>query len=102
MDKAESTDGAAMTRTQYVALQVTLTLADVARMEDALPASAVAGTRYDEHQMREERRVPFHHPPATDHWVTERRGTVLRGRCFVETERMISFPRPATGSGARA
>jgi len=29
MDKAESTDGAVMTRTQYVALQVTLTPADV-------------------------------------------------------------------------
>ena len=34
------------------ALQVTLTPADVARIEEALPASAVAGTRYDEHQMR--------------------------------------------------
>lgn len=34
------------------ALQVALTPADVARMEEAIPASAVAGTRYDEHQMR--------------------------------------------------
>jgi aryl-alcohol dehydrogenase-like predicted oxidoreductase len=34
------------------ALRVTLTPADVARIEDAVPASAVAGTRYDEHQMR--------------------------------------------------
>ena len=34
------------------ALQVTLTSADVARMEQAIHASAVAGTRYDEHQMR--------------------------------------------------
>jgi aryl-alcohol dehydrogenase-like predicted oxidoreductase len=34
------------------ALQITLTPADVHRIEAALPASAVAGTRYDEHQMR--------------------------------------------------
>jgi aryl-alcohol dehydrogenase-like predicted oxidoreductase len=34
------------------ALQVTLTAADVARIEETIPASAVAGTRYDEHQMR--------------------------------------------------
>jgi aryl-alcohol dehydrogenase-like predicted oxidoreductase len=34
------------------ALQVTLTPAELARIEDAIPASAVAGTRYDEHQMR--------------------------------------------------
>jgi aryl-alcohol dehydrogenase-like predicted oxidoreductase len=34
------------------ALRVTLTQADVARIEEALPATAVAGTRYDEHQMR--------------------------------------------------
>ena len=34
------------------ALDVALTPADVARMEEAIPASAVAGTRYDEHQMR--------------------------------------------------
>jgi aryl-alcohol dehydrogenase-like predicted oxidoreductase len=33
-------------------LQITLTPADITRIEDALPASAVAGTRYDEHQMR--------------------------------------------------
>jgi len=46
----------ARTRTQLAesldALQVTLTAADVARVEEAVPASAVAGTRYDEHQMR--------------------------------------------------
>jgi aryl-alcohol dehydrogenase-like predicted oxidoreductase len=46
----------ARTRTQLTeslgARQVTLMPADVARMEEALPASAVAGTRYDEHQMR--------------------------------------------------
>jgi aryl-alcohol dehydrogenase-like predicted oxidoreductase len=34
------------------ALQVTLTTADVQRIEAALPSTAVAGTRYDEHQMR--------------------------------------------------
>ncbi len=34
------------------ALQVTLSAADIARLEEAIPASAVAGTRYDEHQMR--------------------------------------------------
>jgi aryl-alcohol dehydrogenase-like predicted oxidoreductase len=34
------------------ALRITLTPADVERIEGALPASAVAGTRYDEHQMR--------------------------------------------------
>jgi aryl-alcohol dehydrogenase-like predicted oxidoreductase len=34
------------------ALQRTLTPADMTRIEEALPASAVAGTRYDEHQMR--------------------------------------------------
>jgi aryl-alcohol dehydrogenase-like predicted oxidoreductase len=34
------------------ALHVTLTQADLSRIEDAIPASAVAGTRYDEHQMR--------------------------------------------------
>jgi len=34
------------------ALQVTLTLADLARIEEAVPATAVAGSRYDEHQMR--------------------------------------------------
>ena len=33
-------------------LQMTLTSADVDRIEAALPATAVAGTRYDEHQMR--------------------------------------------------
>jgi aryl-alcohol dehydrogenase-like predicted oxidoreductase len=34
------------------ALHVELSPAEVARIEDAVPASAVAGTRYDEHQMR--------------------------------------------------
>lgn len=34
------------------ALSVDLSPADVARLEAALPAGAVAGTRYDEHQMR--------------------------------------------------
>jgi aryl-alcohol dehydrogenase-like predicted oxidoreductase len=34
------------------ALEVTLTPADLARIEDAVPASEVAGTRYDAHQMR--------------------------------------------------
>jgi aryl-alcohol dehydrogenase-like predicted oxidoreductase len=34
------------------ALQVTLAPADLARLESAVPASAVAGTRYDAHQMR--------------------------------------------------
>jgi hypothetical protein len=34
------------------ALQVTLTPAEIARIEDAIPVSAVAGSRYDEHQMR--------------------------------------------------
>jgi aryl-alcohol dehydrogenase-like predicted oxidoreductase len=34
------------------ALQVALTRSDVARIEAALPPAAVAGTRYDEHQMR--------------------------------------------------
>ena len=34
------------------ALEVALSPADVARIEQAIPASAVAGTRYDEHQMR--------------------------------------------------
>jgi aryl-alcohol dehydrogenase-like predicted oxidoreductase len=46
----------ARTRTQLAeslgALKVTLTPADLERIEAALPASAVAGTRYDEHQMR--------------------------------------------------
>ena len=32
--------------------QIQLSAADVARLEEAVPASAVAGTRYDEHQMR--------------------------------------------------
>jgi aryl-alcohol dehydrogenase-like predicted oxidoreductase len=34
------------------ALQITLTPADIARIEAALPHTAVAGTRYDESQMR--------------------------------------------------
>jgi aryl-alcohol dehydrogenase-like predicted oxidoreductase len=34
------------------ALDVSLSAEDVARLEAAVPASAVAGTRYDEHQMR--------------------------------------------------
>jgi aryl-alcohol dehydrogenase-like predicted oxidoreductase len=34
------------------ALKVVLTPADIAQIEAALPATAVAGTRYDEHQMR--------------------------------------------------
>ena len=33
------------------ALQIELSAADVARLEEAVPPSAVAGTRYDEHQM---------------------------------------------------
>jgi len=46
----------ARTRTQLAeslgALTVTLTPADITRIEAAVPAAAVAGTRYDEHQMR--------------------------------------------------
>jgi aryl-alcohol dehydrogenase-like predicted oxidoreductase len=46
----------ARTRTQFAeslaTLQMTLTSADVDRIEAALPPTAVAGTRYDEHQMR--------------------------------------------------
>ena len=34
------------------ALRVTLTPDDITRIEAAVPAAAVAGTRYDEHQMR--------------------------------------------------
>jgi aryl-alcohol dehydrogenase-like predicted oxidoreductase len=34
------------------ALQLTLTPTEIARIEDAIPETAVAGTRYDEHQMR--------------------------------------------------
>jgi aryl-alcohol dehydrogenase-like predicted oxidoreductase len=34
------------------ALDVTLSADDIARLEAAVPATAVAGTRYDEHQMR--------------------------------------------------
>ena len=34
------------------ALDVTLTADDLARIEAAVPPDAVAGTRYDEHQMR--------------------------------------------------
>ena len=46
----------ARTRTQLAeslgALQVTVTAADVERIEASLPPTAVAGARYDEHQMR--------------------------------------------------
>jgi aryl-alcohol dehydrogenase-like predicted oxidoreductase len=46
----------ARTRTQLAeslgALQVTLTPTEVDRIEAALPPATVAGTRYDEHQMR--------------------------------------------------
>jgi aryl-alcohol dehydrogenase-like predicted oxidoreductase len=46
----------ARTRTQLAeslsGLQVTLTPDEIDRIEDAIPESAVAGTRYDEHQMR--------------------------------------------------
>jgi aryl-alcohol dehydrogenase-like predicted oxidoreductase len=46
----------ARTRTQLTeslgALTVTLTPSDITRIELAVPAAAVAGTRYDEHQMR--------------------------------------------------
>ena len=34
------------------ALQLKLSPADIARIEEAIPASAIVGTRYDEHQMR--------------------------------------------------
>ena len=34
------------------ALELTLTQADLVRIEDAVPATAVAGSRYDERQMR--------------------------------------------------
>jgi aryl-alcohol dehydrogenase-like predicted oxidoreductase len=34
------------------ALEIQLSPADLARIEEAIPTSAVAGTRYDEHQMR--------------------------------------------------
>jgi aryl-alcohol dehydrogenase-like predicted oxidoreductase len=34
------------------ALQTKLSVADLARIEEAIPASAIAGTRYDERQMR--------------------------------------------------
>ncbi|HSK76343.1 MAG TPA: aldo/keto reductase [Thermoanaerobaculia bacterium] len=34
------------------ALEVELSPADLARIEEAVPASAVAGSRYDSHQMR--------------------------------------------------
>ena len=46
----------ARTRTQLIeslgALRISLSPSDMARIEAALPPSAVAGTRYDEHQMR--------------------------------------------------
>jgi len=34
------------------ALEVKVSPEEVARIEEAVPVSAVAGTRYDEHQMR--------------------------------------------------
>jgi aryl-alcohol dehydrogenase-like predicted oxidoreductase len=34
------------------ALRLTLTADDLARIDAAVPPAAVAGTRYDEHQMR--------------------------------------------------
>jgi aryl-alcohol dehydrogenase-like predicted oxidoreductase len=34
------------------AVQVALTSAELARIESTVPASAISGTRYDEHQMR--------------------------------------------------
>ena len=57
----------ARTRTQLAeslgALQVRLSTADVERIEAALPPTAVAGTQYDEHQMRVPRTgVPVHFP----------------------------------------
>jgi aryl-alcohol dehydrogenase-like predicted oxidoreductase len=46
----------ARTRTQLAeslgALKVSLAPADLTHIEEAVPAAAVAGTRYDEHQMR--------------------------------------------------
>lgn len=46
----------ARTRTQFAeslgSLQVRLSPAELARVEAAVPASAVAGARYDEHQMK--------------------------------------------------
>jgi aryl-alcohol dehydrogenase-like predicted oxidoreductase len=46
----------ARTRTQLAeslgALNVELSSSDLARIEEAIPVSAVAGTRYDEHQMK--------------------------------------------------
>jgi aryl-alcohol dehydrogenase-like predicted oxidoreductase len=46
----------ARTRTQLAeslnALGVQLSLTELARIEQSIPASAVAGTRYDEHQMK--------------------------------------------------
>jgi aryl-alcohol dehydrogenase-like predicted oxidoreductase len=46
----------ARTRTQLAdalgAVDVTLSAAEVARIEEAVPASAIAGDRYDAHQMR--------------------------------------------------
>ena len=54
----------ARTRTQLAeslgALRVTLTPADVQRIEGTIPPSAVAGTRYDEHQMRARQRAIEH------------------------------------------
>ena len=39
-------------RSRWARSKVELSPADLARIEEAVPASAVAGTRYDEHQMR--------------------------------------------------
>jgi aryl-alcohol dehydrogenase-like predicted oxidoreductase len=46
----------ARTRTQLAeslaAVRVKLTASEMAHIEESIPASAVGGTRYDEHQMR--------------------------------------------------
>src|SRR5215510_6421808 len=42
----------ARTRSQLAALQVRLSPAELAQVEEAVPASAVAGTRYGEQQMK--------------------------------------------------
>lgn len=35
------------------ALEITLSPGEVARIEEAIPQSSVAGSRYDDHQMRD-------------------------------------------------
>ncbi|MDZ7968253.1 MAG: hypothetical protein RM368_25430 [Nostoc sp. DedSLP03] len=40
------------TSESLVALDVNLSPEDLTRIEAAIPASAIAGTRYDEHQMQ--------------------------------------------------